>query len=116
MSSTKRKKMTNIKFRNQKKEGGASIEPASFIVLWQTSETLEGLYETVEKVWKQIGRNTTRSFYTNKTVGLRQLRARATKYRNKGVNLHRLPDEAYVVASSKNDWPALAELAKSIRR
>jgi|TARA_R110000824_G_scaffold49483_21_gene138894 hypothetical protein len=108
---------TNIKFRVQSlKEERASIDPVSFVVTWQNHDTLHEVYEAIEGAWnsRPDGFESRRRFYTTRAMGYKQLRARATKYRKKGVELKPLRGETNRAPGwSRVDYEYLAALAES---
>jgi|TARA_R110002124_G_scaffold142920_1_gene307707 hypothetical protein len=110
--------MIKIKFRIQNRlTGKGSLDPESFVVAWQRSQDIAEVYALVEGAWReqwQFPVSAARSFYTSREVGLRQLRARATKYRNKGVPLKTLRGEIYSPKSTAVDYERLSALAKEI--
>ncbi len=109
---------TNIKFRVQSiKDERASVDPESFVVTWQSHGTLHEVYEAIENAWSEgtTGFENRRRFYKSRAMGYKQLRARATKYRKKGVKLKPLRGEARsAVGWSRVDYKYLAALAQSL--
>ena len=109
---------TKIKFRVQSiKDERASIDPVSFVVAWQSHNTLHEVYDAIEDAWSDgsVGFEKRRRFYTSRAMGYKQLRARATKYRKKGVKLKPLRGEARTTAGwSRVDYKYLAALAESL--
>jgi hypothetical protein len=109
---------TNIKFRVQSiKDERASIDPVSFVITWQNHSTLHEVYEAIEDAWSEgtVGFEKRRRFYSSRAMGYKQLRARATKYRKKGVKLKPLRGEARTTAGWKRvDWKYLAAIAESV--
>ena len=105
----------DIKFRGHKKDGTASITPQSFVIAWQTTESVQELYDKVEAAWTRAGRTEVRrTFYISSSAAFKQLRGRATKYRNKGVGLRKMPDEKSITTPGRVPWGDLAKLAKSV--
>jgi hypothetical protein len=107
------KEMINFRI-NSSLTGKGSLDPESFVVSWQNATDIREVYDSIEAAWQEYGPTAVRkSFYTSRKVGLRQLRARATKYRNKGVPLKTLRGEMTCRASTgKVDWGHLTALAK----
>ena len=110
--------MKDVKFAGFSPASNPTILPESFVRIWQGSSSLEELYFEIENAWGRIdetGKCGRRSFYKNKMNGFRQLRGRATKYRNKGVPLKPLRGEEFrTMKQGKVNWEDLAALAKQI--
>jgi ribonuclease HI len=109
--------INNIKFRIQSKnKDRASLDPESFVVTWQLSNSLSEVYDRIETAWRNQSSNTLvkNSFYTSQPIGFKQLRGRATKYRKKGVNLKRLAGENSTPYNQRVDYAHLTALANAL--
>jgi nucleoid DNA-binding protein len=100
-----------------------SMDPECFIGIWQNSADLDEAYRAVKHVEEYITdrkESTDRLDVSGFRDGRRSLKNRATRLKNKGVNLKRLEDPAVAAIESKKRerkekyFDDLKELAASL--
>jgi len=93
-----------------------SIQRRSFCYLHETLLDIEKVYEAIESEWRAQGFKKThngRGFFKNKKTGIKMIKARITKMRNKGIPLTLIHTPVQDTKDYSNEQ--CAELVKTLK-